>query len=98
MANDMLELAKLFLNNLYGKTASNTDSSSKLAHIKEDKPIGFMTITAITSDVRNFIIRSTQKNYRGVNEHRFIYADTDSIHCSLASQADMLADDWFVKE
>ena len=89
-------LAKLFLNNLYGKMASNTDSSFKLAYVKEDKTIGFVAVqsndkvpgyipvgSAITSYARNFTIRAAQKNYHGVNEKGFIYADTDSIHCDL---------------
>jgi hypothetical protein len=92
----MRELAKLFLNNLYGKMASNTDSSFKLAYIKPDKTIGFMPVeefdkkpgyipvgSAITSYARNFTIRAAQKNYHGVDEPGFIYADTDSIHCDL---------------
>lgn len=90
------ELAKLFLNNLYGKMASSTDSSFKLAYIKDDKSIGFLPVSesnkkpgyipvgsAITSYARNFTIRAAQKNYHGVNERGFIYADTDSIHCDL---------------
>lgn len=90
------ELAKLFLNNLYGKMASSTDSSFKIAYVKEDNSIGFKSIpannkkagyipigSAITSYSRNFTIRSAQANYHGVNERGFIYADTDSIHCDL---------------
>lgn len=90
------ELAKLFLNNLYGKMASSTDSSFKIAYVKEDKSIGFMQVvenkkkpgyiaigSAITSYSRNFTIRAAQKNYYGVNKRGFIYADTDSIHCDL---------------
>lgn len=89
-------LAKLFLNNLYGKMASSTDSSFKLAYVKDDSSIGFINITAkdkeagyipvgsaITSYARNFTIRAAQANYHGVEEHGFIYADTDSIHCDL---------------
>ena len=89
-------LAKLFLNNLYGKMASSTDSSFKYAYVKDDKSIGFVAInandkepgfipvgSAITSYARNFTIRAAQKNYHGVNERGFIYADTDSIHCDL---------------
>lgn len=92
----MRELAKLFLNNLYGKMASNEDSSFKFAYIKEDKSIGFVPIaeankkagyipvgSAITSYARNFTIRAAQKNYHGVDKRGFIYADTDSIHCDL---------------
>lgn len=89
-------LAKLFLNNLYGKMASSPDSSFKVAFVKEDKSIGFRTVTAndkipgyipigsaITSYARNFTIRAAQKNYHGKNKRGFIYADTDSIHCDL---------------
>lgn len=90
------ELAKLFLNNLYGKMASTTNSSFKVAYLKDDKSIGFYTIVAndkipgyipvgaaITSYARNFTIRAAQRNFHGVNERGFIYADTDSIHCDL---------------
>lgn len=90
------ELAKLFLNNLYGKLASSTNSSFKVAYIKEDKTLGFSTITAndkqpgyipcgsaITSYARNFTIKAAQMNYHGVDKPGFIYADTDSIHCDL---------------
>ena len=89
-------LAKLFLNNLYGKMAASTDSSFKLAYVKDDNSIGFINITAkdkeagyipvgsaITSYARNFTIRAAQANYHGIEEHGFIYADTDSIHCDL---------------
>ena len=92
----MRELAKLFLNNLYGKLASSTDSSFKVAYVKEDKSLGFYTVTqhnkrpvyiaagsAITSYARNFTIRAAQMNYYGKDERGFIYADTDSIHCDL---------------
>ena len=90
------ELAKLFLNNLYGKMATSTNSSFKYAYVKEDQTIGFVEIreynklpgyipvgSAITSYARNFTIRAAQKNYYGKNNRGFIYADTDSIHCDL---------------
>lgn len=83
------ELAKLFLNNLYGKMASTTISNFKVAYLKDDGVIGFYTQlandkkagyipvgSAITSYARNFTIRAAQKNYKN-----FVYADTDSIHC-----------------
>lgn len=89
------ELAKLFLNNLYGKMASSPNSDYKVAYIKEDGSIGFYTVvandkkagyipigSAITSYARNFTIRVAQKNYHGKGRG-FIYADTDSIHCNL---------------
>ncbi len=90
------ELAKLFLNNLYGKMASSPNSSFKVAHLKEDGSLSFIDVdehnkkagyipigSAITSYARNFTIRAGQKNYHGVNKRGFIYADTDSIHCDL---------------
>lgn len=92
----MRTLAKLFLNNLYGKMASSKNSSFKMAYEKDDKSIGFYTIpqekkkagyiaigSAITSYARNFTIRTAQANYYGANKAGFIYADTDSIHCDL---------------
>lgn len=92
----MRELAKLFLNNLYGKMASSTDSSFKIPFIREDGSVGLQDIhaedkkpgyipvgSAITSYARNFTIRAAQMNYHGVDKRGFIYADTDSIHCDL---------------
>lgn len=89
-------LAKLFLNNLYGKLASSTDSSFKVAYTKDDNSIGFINVdenhkkagfiaigSAITSYARNFTIRAAQMNYYGTDKRGFIYADTDSIHCDL---------------
>lgn len=88
--------AKLFLNNLYGKMASSSDSSFKIAYIKDNGVLAFIPITerkkktgyiaigsAITSYARNFTIRAAQENFHGVNKRGFIYADTDSIHCDL---------------
>ena len=95
----MRQLAKLFLNNLYGKMASSSNSSFKLAYTKEDGTIGFIDVyedkkkmgyipvgSAITSYARNFTIRTRQKNYYGKDKRGFIYADTDSIHCDLAPE------------
>lgn len=88
--------AKLFLNNLYGKLASSSNSSFKVAYVKDDGSIGFYIVpannkkvghiatgSAITSYARNFTITAAQKNYYGVDKAGFIYADTDSIHCDL---------------
>lgn len=90
--------AKLFLNNLYGKLASSSNSSFKVAYVKDDESIGFYIVpannkkvghiatgSAITSYARNFTITAAQKNYYGVDKAGFIYADTDSIHCDLPS-------------
>ena len=91
-------LAKLFLNNLYGKMASSKDSSFKFAYIRDDQSIGFTEVeeydkqagyiaigSAITSYARNFTIRSAQANFHGADKSGFIYADTDSIHCDLSA-------------
>lgn len=92
------ELAKLFLNNLYGKMASSTDSSFKIAKVdgnklyfitqkENDKEPGYIPIgSAITSYARNFTVRHAQKNYHGPDKPGFIYADTDSIHCDLTEE------------
>lgn len=93
----MRELAKLFLNNLYGKMASSTDSNFKVPFLKDDGAVAFTEVhandkkpgyipigSAITSYARNFTIRAAQKNYHGVDKPGFIYADTDSIHCDLS--------------
>lgn len=92
-------LAKLFLNNLYGKMSSSPDSSFKVAIMKEDGNLGFIEVkemekkpgyipigSAITSYARAFTIRAAQKNYYGVDKPGFIYADTDSVHCDLEPQ------------
>lgn len=91
------QLAKLFLNSLYGRMAATKDSSFKYAYIedsgdmlgflyqnaKEKKP-GYMPIgAAITSYARDYTIRAAQRNYHGPFKKGFIYADTDSIHCDL---------------
>lgn len=90
------EEAKLFLNNLYGKMASSTNSSFKIAYLKEDQSLGYYTVvqynkkagyipigSAITSYARNFTIKTAQENFYGSDKPGFIYADTDSIHCDL---------------
>lgn len=83
------EMAKLFLNNLYGKMAMNDDSSYKepyldadtdvvkfITHNENKKQVGYIPIgSAITSYAMNFTIRAAMENY-----DRFCYADTDSIH------------------
>lgn len=92
----MRTLAKLFLNNLYGKMASSPDSSYKYVFIdndgklsyknieKRDKKPGYIPIgSAITSYARCFTIRAAQLNYHGKDKPGFIYADTDSIHLDL---------------
>lgn len=82
-------IAKLMMNNLYGKTAASDDSSFKfiggykdngavLFHTQEEhnKDTFYIAVgAAITSYCRQFTISAAQANY-----NRFIYADTDSLH------------------
>lgn len=90
------ELAKLFLNNLYGKFATSKISSFKIAELDDEGIVRYKVIqefnkktvyipigAAITSYARNFTIRAAQANYYGSQNPGFIYADTDSIHCDL---------------
>lgn len=92
----MRELAKLFLNNLYGKMASGTNSNFKVALPDEDgvlkyfivrandKTPGYIAVgSAITSYARRFTITAAQRNFYGADKPGFVYADTDSIHCDL---------------
>lgn len=80
--------AKFFLNNLYGKFASSTDSSYRVPYINKDgyielelveehnKEPGYIPVgSMVTSYARNFTIRHAQENYEA-----FCYADTDSLH------------------
>lgn len=92
-------LAKLFLNNLYGKLATSMISSFKYAQELDDGSLTYKVVaemnkdpvyiacgSAITSYSRNFTIRAAQKNFYGVDKRGFKYADTDSIHCDLAPE------------
>lgn len=88
-------LAKLFLNNLYGKMASSLISSFKVAYVvdnqlkfytvnEKDKEPGYIPCgSAITSYARCETINRAQANYYGNDKPGFIYADTDSLHCDL---------------
>lgn len=93
------QLAKLFLNNLYGKLAASTNNSFKVCYVKADGTLSFVPVesydkkpgyipagSAVTSYARNFTIKAAQKNYHGPNLPGFIYADTDSIHCDLSPE------------
>ena len=92
----MRTLAKLFLNNLYGKFATSSVGDFKVAYLGDEGELKFRNVrqvtkdtiyipvgSAITSYSRNFTIRAAQANYHGEHERGFIYADTDSIHCDL---------------
>lgn len=81
------EIAKLHLNSLYGKFASNPHISSKIPVLEDNKvkfkrgedetrnPVYTAVGVFITSYGRDLTIRSAQANY-----DVFAYADTDSLH------------------
>ena len=90
------QIAKLFLNNLYGKLATNDNSSFKYCYLDDSGVLKFKNIeehkkhvgyipcgSAITSYARDFIIRCAQANYYGPYNPGFIYADTDSLHMDI---------------
>lgn len=92
------ELAKLFLNNLYGKFAMSDDSSYKEPYLGEDdivhfkiieeheKQVGYIAIgAAIPSYALNFTIRHAMANF-----DRFCYGDTDSMHIQGEEPAEMV--------
>lgn len=81
------EIAKLHLNSLYGKFASNPNVTSKIPTLDGDMvklvrgvddkrpPVYTAVGVFITSYARDLTIRSAQQNY-----DVFAYADTDSLH------------------
>ena len=82
------QLAKLMLNNLYGKFAVNPHARQKIPFLDENgvvryelddpelrQPVYTAMGCFITAYSRDLTIRSAQKLY-----NRFIYADTDSLH------------------
>lgn len=80
-------IAKLFLNNLYGKLSMSTDSSYMMPMLDNNavvydrvpefnkKPIHIACGAMITACARYYTITNAQRNY-----DNFIYADTDSLH------------------
>lgn len=92
----MRNISKLFLNNLYGKLASNDNSSFKVAELNEAGEVKFVSVeahekqaghiasgAAVTAAARCFTITAAQLNYHGPGQPGFCYADTDSIHCDI---------------
>lgn len=83
----MRELAKLFMNSLYGKFASNPNVTGKIPKLVDDRvklvrgleesraPVYTAVGVFITSFARDLTIRAAQANY-----DVFAYADTDSLH------------------
>lgn len=89
-------LAKLFLNNLYGKFATMTDSDYKVPYLDTDGVVKYKSVvandkkpgyiacgSAITAYSRNETIRKAQANFYGADKPGFKYADTDSLHCDM---------------
>jgi len=81
-------IAKLMMNSLYGKFATNPDVTGKVPYLKDDNTVGYREGKQeirdpvytpmgvfITAHARNKTIRTAQSVY-----DRFLYADTDSIH------------------
>lgn len=82
------QIAKLLLNNLYGKMAQNSDHTEGVPlldekgilqfHVVEElqPSMGYIPIgSMITAYARGVIVRAAQQNYKN-----FLYADTDSLH------------------
>ena len=81
------EIAKLHLNSLYGKFASNPNVTGKIPYLEEDRvrfaqgtpdtkePVYTAAGVFITSFARDLTIRAAQESYPV-----FAYADTDSLH------------------
>lgn len=90
------ELAKLQLNNLYGKFGTRPDVTGKDAFYEDNlvvlrlgdeeirEPVYTATAVWTTSYGRNKTIREAQKNFE-----RFAYADTDSIHLVGEEEAEL---------
>lgn len=86
-------LAKLFQNDLYGQMAKGTNSSFKMVSDRDftltggldfdiiqgnsKKVVNIAIGAAITAKARRYQIETIQNNF-----DRFIYSDTDSLHCA----------------
>lgn len=91
------ELAKLFLNSLYGKFATNPDVTGKYPVLEDDvislklgdpetrEPVYTAMGAFITAYAREVTIRAAQDNY-----DVFAYADTDSLHLLIDEDPDGL--------
>lgn len=95
-------LAKLLLNNLYGKLALSTVRISKIPYMADDNTVEYKNsdtkfiesvytacASFITAYARKQTIETAQKLYE-----RFVYADTDSIHLIGLDVPDIPIDDY----
>jgi hypothetical protein len=98
----MYQLSKLMLNSLYGKFSTSPKVQSKIPFLHDNtlkftlgeeetkNPVYIPVGTFITSWARYTTITSAQKVY-----HRFLYADTDSLHLKgFEVPADLEIDDY----
>lgn len=94
------QLAKLMLNSLYGKFASNPDVTGKVPYLKDDGSLGFRVGDEeykdpvytpmgvfITAWARFTTITAAQACY-----NRIIYCDTDSIHLTGTEVPEIIKD------
>lgn len=84
------QIAKLCLNSLYGRMATNTCSSWKEIYFDEDiirfrvhpefkkKTVSISVGACITAEARNFTITAAQQNYFEGEDRGWVYSDTDS--------------------
>ena len=89
------EIAKLHLNSLYGKFASNPNVTGKIPYLEDGvvklkrgdsetrPPVYTAAGVFITAYARDITIRSAQANYKN-----FMYADTDSLHLAFDDEWD----------
>lgn len=93
----MYTISKLLLNSLYGKFGTNPNARRKFPYLEDDMvkyklhdievkdPIYVPMASFITSYARKKTIETSQiiRDYsmKKYNEDRYIYSDTDSIHC-----------------
>lgn len=88
----MRQIGKLYLNNLYGKLSTSTNSSYKMIRFENDV-MKFETITEYAKDpvyipagayvtawARSFTITAGQQNYFEGEHRGVMYSDTDSLH------------------
>lgn len=95
-------LAKLMLNSLYGKLATSLKATGKNPYLEDDivkyeigeekekRGIYIPAGCFITAYARNKTIRTCQSimdySIKKYGENRYIYSDTDSIHCLLTKE------------
>lgn len=95
-------LAKLMLNSLYGKLATSLKATGKNPYLEDDivkyvngkekekRGIYIPAGCFITAYARNKTIRTSQNimdySIKKYGENRYIYSDTDSIHCLLTKE------------